>query len=571
MRTDGVVEGPEVGGSDMIIMTGLYLELLVAVPEPNVMSVIVWLRKLCIEEILSLNQMKHTKYNLSMSLTQESANFHNHEQVTNDDSSTQSLSQPSPSTLNPLYDPPLTSIPPLTPRNLLRSDTSSPLPFSPEKHLEEDSEAETPPSKLKQKTGSDWLTGTERDSERDIGLEWLVGTESGSERDIGSEWLVGTESDSSAVEEPKMTVGQIRDLLARNRLYVKDPDATRRGKTVVTKATDIMDERRNSHMSSTTANDIVETMEIYSTQNEKTMLVNLWQLLVNKTRFSKKIKANGEQEVLTLAEEEEAAVWIEKAWLKDDYLFAKWDAEFFANTIPEIATTGDAAEDLLLEEVPRVAKPKPDIAMGFLKQAFSSRVLEVLEKFDCKLTNGQFISFFEVEAKGADKPIAEAENQCCRGGAAMVKNCRDFYKASKAYLNPAQGASSDTYPRPDLTSIAFSLALTPQFAIMFVHWAEETNKDAKTHKETEVWQQTQLRSYRLDVLDDIKQLHFNIDNILEWGCGTRRQKIVERCEKVAEHIIRLSSAEKRTADKAVKDALESPAVKRQKSKHEVGE
>ncbi|KAL9030501.1 MAG: hypothetical protein Q9196_001388 [Gyalolechia fulgens] len=298
-----------------------------------------------------------------------------------------------------------------------------------------------------------------------------------------------------------------------------------------------------------------------SLKNEKTLLVNLWQLLVKETRFCKKKLSSGEQECLSPAEEKEAAAWIRKSWRKDDKLWTKWDAEFFARTLPEIAKTGDDALDGLLEKVPRVKRPKPDICIGFDGEAFSQKL----------------------EAKGADGTIGEAANQCCRGGAAMAKNCRDFYyKATNAWLSviPSQNSSSQPaqqpqpanltveYPRPDMRSFAFSVALSPEIAILFVHWAEETGLNPKTKQETEVWHQTKLRTYKHDSQVDIGLLRCNIDNILDWGIATRKRKIEAQCEKYLAHIVGLTTAEKTTAGKRARDALEAATIKRQKTVHE---
>lgn len=156
-----------------------------------------------------------------------------------------------------------------------------------------------------------------------------------------------------------------------------------------------------------------------------------------------------------------------------------------------------------------MAKPKPDIFIGFDGKAFTDRMRAVLEEFDCRVIAEQFFSFFDLEAKNADGPIAESINQCAKGGAAMVKQFRDLFKAINAWLNvsPAQSncqrqptqpqpANTTTgYSRPDMTSFVFSVALDPEMAIVFVHWAEITGIDPKTNQETKIWQQTRLRSF----------------------------------------------------------------------------
>ncbi|KAL8899313.1 MAG: hypothetical protein Q9207_006261 [Kuettlingeria erythrocarpa] len=410
---------------------------------------------------------------------------------------------------------------------------------------------------------------------------WIAESENEGD-DLGSEWIAESESESTGLEdetgntnEDKMSVSEVRDMLRRNRMYVEDPEAAVRGQMLVKKAKEIIDERRASKMTGEEVDRIVESLQFYSTKNEKTLLINLWQLLVKKTRFCKMKLPSGEEEILSPEEELEAAKWIEKAWRVDDKLWTKWDAEFFSHTLPEIATTGDLALDQLLALVPRVGKPVPDICIGFDGKAFSEKVLAVLQEFGCKLTAEQWISFFALDAKGADGPIGVAANQCCRSGAAMAKGYRDFFKAINAYLStsssqgsespPAQSAQPQLqqqqstnikYPRPDMNSFAFSAALDPELVILYVHWAEETGE------RTEVWQQTRLRSYKLDDTDDLELLRRNIDNILDWGIASRKRKIETLCEMYLEQYSRLNAGQKASASKRAKEAVESSTIKR---------
>ena len=413
---------------------------------------------------------------------------------------------------------------------------------------------------MEQNIGSNWFTGTKSDLEGKIGSDWVASTESDSEGKIHSDSDTDTEGQPLTGREDNMSVSAIRNLLERNGLLINDPDAAVRGAAVIKKAKDIIDQKRHSIMEDDEAEDVKETMEYYSTVNEKTMLVNLWQLLVNKSRFVKKVRDDGTQEMLTAEEEEAATRWIEKAWRKDSHLVGKYDADFRADTIPEISKSGDPVLDTLLEQVPRVDKPKPDIAMGFDKKAFSRPVLEILEQYAPSVTSSQFVTFFATEAKGPDGTVGMAMTQCCRVGSAMSKQSLDFWKATDEFLEVERPAHATTYPKPNKKSMSFTLALTPDLAKMNVHWAEETGPTAQT------WHQAELRTYRMDMLDDIRQLRLNLDNILDWGCGSRLKKITEQAERVAAKRATMNSPQKKARDKAVKELLESPSVKRPKKK-----
>ncbi|CAO1606511.1 hypothetical protein XANCAGTX0491_010011 [Xanthoria calcicola] len=427
---------------------------------------------------------------------------------------------------------------------------------------------------------SEWIADSESEPENPLS-EWIADCESEPENPL-SEWIVtgkGESKDHLAPErtidcqiqweelrEPKMTVSAVRHLLEQNRMYVESPEAAQRGRELIKKATAIMDERRDSSMDIGRAIKIIETVHFYATKNEKTLLINVWSLLLNETRFFKT-----EDEALSHAEEQAAIRWIQRAWTKDDNLWTKWDAEFHAQTPPKISTTGDPALDILLAGVPRVANPKPDLCIGFDKQAFEDRVIAVLDKFTSSLTAEQYISFFLLEAKGADGSPDECTNQCCRGGAALVKLCRDFHKAMNVWLQDAKGAKgakdakdATVYPYPDMASFAFSIALTRRSATMYVHWAEVTGVEHKNNYKTEVWQQSKLRTYELDNADHLTELRRNIDNILDWGIRTRKRKIVDLCDKYIGHYSTMSATDRGTVAKRAKEAVEGPLIKRQK-------
>ena len=103
--------------------------------------------------------------------------------------------------------------------------------------------------------------------------------------------------------------------------------------------------------------------------------------------------------------------------------------------------------------------------------------------------------------------IEEAENQCIRSGAAMVNAQRNFNRAASspasAMVATTSSPISATGSKPDMDSFAFSLAVGPQMANMFVNWAlEEQAIVIKWH-------------YSFAKPDDLHQLHHDIDNILD--------------------------------------------------------
>ena len=464
----------------------------------------------------------------------------------------------------PASDPPKSELGPLTSPNLGQHQSQ---PFPPSssglEQRQDTHESDSQSSSVDQPIESFWLAETERDLEENSGSGRVASTDSDSKENIGSDLNTDTECQPLTNKEAKMSVSAVRALLDRNNLHIEDAAAKERARALIKKANEIMDQRRHSSMEDSEAEAIKETMEFYSTINEKTMIVNLWQLLMNKTRFVKRVRDDGSQENLTAEEEAAAANWIETAWRQDSHLIGKWDADFHADTIPEISKTGEDILDSLLEQVPRVDKPKPDIAIGFHEKAFTRPVREIFEKYARSVTSDQFLTFQATEGKGPDGTIEEARNQCCRVGSAMSKNSHDFWKATDEFLNGPQSAQATSYPNPNAKSISFTLAVTPALAKMYVHWAEETGHVTQT------WHQSEIRTYRMNVLGDIRELRFNLNNIWDWGYNSKLRKMTEQANKVAVMRATMSSPQKTAKDKAVKDLLESPSIKRPKKKQTV--
>lgn len=63
---------------------------------------------------------------------------------------------------------------------------------------------------------------------------------------------------------------------------------------------------------------------------------------------------------------------------------------------------------------------------------------------------------------------------------------------------------------------------------MFAHWCLE--KELKTLH----WHAHFLFEYGFRKLDDTSQLHYDIDNILDWGIGSRKRKMAHNTARIAE-------------------------------------
>ena len=325
---------------------------------------------------------------------------------------------------------------------------------------------------------------------------------------------------------------QVRDLLRRKFLFINDEEAEGTGASIITQAKSILDNKRGSDWSSDKCVEVRQGIKDYSEENEATLVVNLMKYLVNDTRKVPKVQNEAE-----LQRERD---WIDAAWRKD-FLRARWSRDFIPDCVPDIRT-GVPVEDKLLAQVPCVMKPKPDIAWGIMGQAFTWDQSETLNNHRNNIAGPTLYDvFFVLEAKSMNEPIEEAENQCMRSGCAMVEARRTLHQAAQApaaqvaqapadqavgppaiQASPAEGSA----PKADKDSFAFTIAVVPMAARMFVNWALVHPKKAVA------WHMHRLRDYNFHKLEDLAQLHHDMDNILDWGVTSRKRKVIELCKEI---------------------------------------
>ena len=212
--------------------------------------------------------------------------------------------------------------------------------------------------------------------------------------------------------------------------------------------------------------------------------------------------------------------WIERAWDKD-FLRGHWGSDFNRQSVPDIKTNSKVDKELLAS-LPRVENPRPDLSYGLKEGAFTSTEQKINDTYGrySMLSPDLFHAFFIVEAKGCDGNIGDAENQCCRGGAAMVNATRLFNRQADREVLPPLG--------PDTNSIAFSLALVPDKAHLFVHWAECKSQEP----EEVVYHMNRIGGYDPSEAEPVNRLRHHINNILDWGVLKRKAEIKETCKKI---------------------------------------
>ena len=292
---------------------------------------------------------------------------------------------------------------------------------------------------------------------------------------------------------------------------------------------------------------LLDTAEEHEQDSELTFLVHVWGIFlsVKDTRHVKTTVA-GE-----LEDKKEAIRWIETAWEKDQ-LKCNWGTEFVRGCIPELKNL-DPYMQIYTDHAPRVKNPKPDLAYGLKHKDLSDEEQHINKDHGANLSPYLDHPFFIVEVKNAENGLYEAENQCARGGAAMVRLKRKFNMLAEGTFEDYESQqlkdkdgnalanrnshNKEKIPidhyRADAKSFAFSLAIHPSDATMLVHWAEEAF-DKEGTLLTVNWHASYIAHYWLKEEGPWMELHHDIDNILDWGVLARRQELKELCSRIFE-------------------------------------
>lgn len=337
---------------------------------------------------------------------------------------------------------------------------------------------------------------------------------------------------------------EVRNALAQQNLLYNDPQARRRGAEILEAAKAVLNQQRGSPTAKEKVPYIQEAIHEKAQINEDTMVHYLFQILLN-----------GERLVLNKDLDPEKALekekWVTSAWNKD-FLLCKIKATFNKASVPPPVKDSHLL-DTMLKDLPRVDTPVPDIAYG-LGGGDLPDAMKMVFAESAQLSKMLYHIFLIVEAKTDDRPAAEAENQCIRGGAAMVRNRRDWNliaegKDPKVYptipsasAKPSantpipSSASKSTITTsafgPDANSWAFTLALTPQVSTMHVVWLETTPENV------EYWHTTPIATYdlRYGFDESTERFQRHISNVLDWGVGPRAEEIFQQARRIGERV-----------------------------------
>lgn len=242
----------------------------------------------------------------------------------------------------------------------------------------------------------------------------------------------------------------------------------------------------------------------------------------------------------------------ERAW-KEDGLCFEWEVDFSCLATPAPPTASKTAYQKLLEEegLARSKKvPRPSLTCGLrVDDAFDGveQLINAMLGRYTTLSRDLCHAFFIIEAETSEGTIEHAENSCRRGGAALVHSRMKFN--AETIRDGDKSGEEELPPGPDLGSIAFSLALVPTRARLFLHWAEGRPKkkceresgrvgDAKADETELAYHMYPVESYDLGARHDcdILLLQNDVENILNWGAVQRKCEIKKKLRKILKAI-----------------------------------
>ncbi|KAL8691720.1 MAG: hypothetical protein Q9218_003113 [Villophora microphyllina] len=295
-------------------------------------------------------------------------------------------------------------------------------------------------------------------------------------------------------------------LLEERHILINNSDARDANETFLDQVLESMETKRGTHPGAESMQKIKTTFELHKNDNEATFLVEFWDELIKKARTVQP----------DLASPPEV-----KYWVDDDLSLAR-DQQFRGDCVPSVKAFSKS-EEKLLEDLPKVTKPKPDICYGMhrglAKNWLTPAQIAVVDKHARFTLPGQslILPHCVVEGKSIDGKPAEGNVQASRGGTTCTASFRKLDEMA---------GTAFTGTGPDPRSYAFSVVLSPEFARLNVHWIQlEKGAVVNYQNHTLKWYMVEQKSSWRDIRNDVH-------NILDYGATKRKTMIAEMLSRI---------------------------------------
>lgn len=304
-----------------------------------------------------------------------------------------------------------------------------------------------------------------------------------------------TKKSSTTTSKISAHIEEVRQILRLNNMPVEAKGVLDKYPEIMQKAQELLENPRQSPTLAGTRLSKVQNMrQKYATRNETTFTKKFFGVFHPEARTIQKDRND-----LMLPIEYETRDW------EDDGLDENDDKLMREDAVPKMTNLSDAQKGIL-DALPRISQPKPDLLYGYDTDSFTpvEDSVNALYKDITSVSEGITHPFFDVEVKTSGSP-EEAIDTACTGGASLVQGHRRLQHLA---ASPSAQGTVNTTPYADITTIAYSMVLTPHFATIYVHWAEVSGNNVVYHMHT-------AGSYAIAVDRYLKDCRVAVNNILD--------------------------------------------------------
>lgn len=307
----------------------------------------------------------------------------------------------------------------------------------------------------------------------------------------------------------------IRTTLEEHNFLIEHRPTRRNHSKVIEEAKKVIDGKRGSAMGDDEQELLVNTLADEVLTNEDTFIDLLWWNLFNGGNSGTRMVPKVEMRREDLEDDD----WMSRAW-RHDFLLHNRNRLFRSNCLPPLKIVNEAMRKLI-ESLPNLSVPKPDLLYGITKEGFTkeeNRINNTYPMFT-ELSPDRYHAFFLVEFKSHKGDLEDAINQASRSAGALIHGlrCLDDLTPRK---NIKKGIDTRTW--------LFTLAVDTHYARLFVNWAYIEDDG------TPVYHMHKLAGYELDEGSRLAELKRHIGNVMDWGVGERKEMIKKMLKGVSE-------------------------------------
>lgn len=341
-------------------------------------------------------------------------------------------------------------------------------------------------------------------------------------------------------------------VLELNNIFLEKDDAKERGKDIIQEASRIVNEPRHSVMDVSQSEALSKIASELSMDEALTFMVGIWKSVI------------GTHRTVEHTIEDEKIGLVETAWERDD-LKCNWITPFVASSTPPLRYA-DPDSEAFADCVPKLKDSAPLLTYGYHEDTFTPKQMCANEVVKGELCRLNWHPFLLVEATSLDIPFQQGVAQALRAAAPTINLKRNLmeevrptvvtgsktteqhnahvststlrHDISSALPNPNIGAPQATSGqyryKADMSSFIFTFVICPEYARLYVAWAEEAWAGNNHNKPGVNYHMHALRHYCFsDGGGPWAAVRHDLHNVLDWGVGPRKTQVLNLLDDVA--------------------------------------